>query len=56
MKLAPLLAGLALASFATVAVADALLCSRIQGTTHIDSDNEGLRWGEPATAVKKLPQ
>jgi hypothetical protein len=35
-------------------VADALLCSRIEGTANINADNEGLRRGETATAVKKL--
>jgi hypothetical protein len=37
-------------------VADALLGCRIKGTADVDSDDEGLGWGEPATAVKKFPK
>jgi hypothetical protein len=37
-------------------VADALLCGRIEGTAHIDSNNQGLGRGEASAAVKKLTQ
>jgi hypothetical protein len=35
-------------------VADALLCSRIEGAANIDSDDEGLGGGEASAAVEKL--